>query len=268
MAPATPLSGDGSRTERAREPLTPGGRFMGHLQAKYDRRAMDDPTSPPSDSFRPAAAPPMRASDAERERTTEVLSRAAATGQIDVEELDERLQAAWAARTRADLERLVADVDVEVDAGETALARAGTSNRVKVVGHEGSRWIVSIMGGNERRGRWRIASRCTVLNIMGGSNLDLCDVELSGQVTELNFFSLMGGGEIRVPDDVRVDISKFALMGGHEVRLGDAAPPPTSPLIRIRLLSIMGGAQVRRGRKGASRDHGSAGAARRTELEP
>ena len=193
----------------------------------------------------------MRASDAERERTTEVLSRAAATGQLDVEELDERLQAAWAARTRADLERLVADVDVDVDVTDAALARPGASNRVKVVGHEGSRWIVSIMGGNERRGRWRIANRCTVLNIMGGSNLDLCDVELSGQVTELNFFSLMGGGEIRVPDDVRVDISKFALMGGHEVRLGDAAPPPSSPLIRIRLVSIMGGAQVQRGRKGA-----------------
>ena len=205
----------------------------------------------------------MRASDAERERTTEVLSRAAATGQLDVEELDERLQAAWAARTRADLERLVADVDVDVD--ETALGQPATRHRVKVVGHEGSRWIVSIMGGNERRGRWRIANRCTVLNIMGGSNLDLCDVELSGQVTELNFFSLMGGGEIRVPDDVRVDISKFALMGGHVVRLGHATPSPASPLIRIRLVSIMGGAQVRRGRK---RERGPVEPGRRAELEP
>ena len=210
----------------------------------------------------------MRASDAERERVTEILSRAAAVGQLDVDELDERLQAAWAARTRADLERLVADVDVEVDPGEAALAAPRANDRVKVVGHEGSRWIISIMGGNERRGRWRIANRCTVLNIMGGSNLDLCDAELSGQVTELNFFSLMGGGEIRVPDDVRVDISKFALMGGHEVRLGDAAPPPTSPLIRIRLVSIMGGAQVRRGRKRREHERGPLEPGRRGELEP
>jgi hypothetical protein len=207
----------------------------------------------------------MRASDAERERTTEVLSRAAATGQLDVDELDERLQAAWAARTRADLERLVADVDVD---SSVDITTPPPSDRVKVVGHEGSRWIVSIMGGNDRRGRWRIAKRCTVLNIMGGSNLDLCDVELSGQVTELNFFSFMGGGEIRVPDDVRVDISKFALLGGHEVRLGDAAPPPTCPLIRIRLVSIMGGAQVRRGRKARTDKHGPVDGARRAELEP
>jgi hypothetical protein len=208
----------------------------------------------------------MRASDAERERTTEILSRAAATGQLDVDELDERLQAAWAARTRADLERLVADVDV--DLGEAALDAPRANDRVKVVGHEGSRWIISIMGGNERGGRWRIANRCTVLNIMGGSNLDLCDAELSGQVTELNFFSLMGGGEIRVPDDVRVDISKFALMGGHEVRLGDAAPPPTSPLIRIRLVSIMGGAQVKRGRKRREHERGPREPGRRDGLEP
>ena len=208
----------------------------------------------------------MRASDAERERTTQILSRAAATGQLDVDELDERLQAAWAARTRADLERLVADVDADVE--EVAGVPSSASDRVKVVGHEGSRWIVSIMGGNERRGRWRIAKRCTVLNIMGGSNLDLCDVELSDQVTQLNFYSLMGGGEIRVPDDVRVDVSKFALMGGHEVRLGDATPPPTSPLIRIRLVSIMGGAQVRRGRKGPGNAPEPIEPARRAELEP
>ena len=41
----------------------------------------------------------MRASDAERERTTQILSRAAAAGQLDVDELDERLQAALAARS-------------------------------------------------------------------------------------------------------------------------------------------------------------------------
>lgn len=226
---------------------------------------MEDPASPPPDAVPQAPVPPLRASDAERERTTEILSRAAATGQLDVEELDERLQAAWSARTRADLERLVADVGVDSGAD---LTQPPASGRVKVVGHEGSRWIVSIMGGNDRCGRWRIAKRCTVLNIMGGSNLDLCDAELSDQVTELNFFSVMGGGEIRVPDDVRIDISKFALMGGHEVRLGDATPPPTSPLIRIRLVSIMGGAQVKRGRKRSQRERGPVEPGRRAELEP
>ena len=69
------------------------------------------------------------------------------------------------------------------------------------------------MGGNERTGRWRVAERCNVVNVMGGSELDLCDAELSDQVTEINVYTLMGGFEIRVPDGVDVQVSKFALHG-------------------------------------------------------
>jgi len=88
-----------------------------------------------------------------------------------------------------------------------------------------------------------------VLNVMGGSDLDLCDVELSGPVTRLTVYSVMGGSDIRVPDGVNVQVSKLALMGGHDVRLGDEVPPSDAPLIHIRLVSIMGGSSVRRGRR-------------------
>jgi hypothetical protein len=234
----------------------------------YDRRAMDDPESPPAPASKPpqpSPLPQMRASDAERERAVEILSDAAAAGRLDVDELDERLQSAWSARTRSELDLLVADVDVETVAGRAPAA----SHRVSAdSGSDGSRWIVSIMGGNERRGRWRIAQRCTVINIMGGSDLDLCDAELSDQVTQLNFFSLMGGGEIRVPDGVRVDVSKFAFMGGHEVRLGDDEQPADSPLIRIRLVSIMGGVEVRRGPRRSRREKKLRESERRGELGP
>lgn len=62
-------------------------------------------------------------------------------------------------------------------------------------------------------------------------------------------YSIMGGGEIRVPDGVDVQVSNFALMGGNGVTLGDEVAPPGSPTIHIRLASIMGGADVARGRK-------------------
>ncbi|MGZ6608884.1 MAG: hypothetical protein ACXVFI_17670, partial [Solirubrobacteraceae bacterium] len=52
-------------------------------------------------------------------------------------------------------------------------------------GQGGTRWVVSIMGGHDKRGRWRPAPRCTVLNIMGGSDIDLNDAELPGPLTEL-----------------------------------------------------------------------------------
>ena len=116
-------------------------------------------------------------------------------------------------------------------------------------GPGGDRWVVSVMSGHERRGRWRVAARCTVLNIMGGSEIDLNDAELSERVTQVNVYSVMGGGEVRVPNGVSVQVSNFAIMGGNDVQLGDEVVPPGGPVIRIRLVSIMGGAAVKRGRK-------------------
>jgi cell wall-active antibiotic response 4TMS protein YvqF len=116
-------------------------------------------------------------------------------------------------------------------------------------GPGGDRWVISVMGGHDKKGRWRLAPRCTVVNFMGGSDIDLNDAELSQPVTEVNMYSIMGGGEIRVPHGVEVHVSNFAFMGGNEVELGDEVAPPGAPVIRIKLVSIMGGSGVKRGRK-------------------
>src|SRR3954469_15354429 len=58
----------------------------------------------------PMADPDVRASDDDRERTAEQLRGAAAHGRISVDELEERLQAAYGARTQGELVPLVADL--------------------------------------------------------------------------------------------------------------------------------------------------------------
>ena len=196
----------------------------------------------------PDALPDLRASDADRERVVEVLRRAATDGQLTVEELEERVPSAYAARTRKQLEPLTADLSVE-SLRETSPAATDRGGLKQSDGQDGTRWVVSIMGGHDKRGRWRPAPRCTVLNIMGGSDIDLNDAALAVPVTEIRMYSIMGGGEIRVPHGVDVQVSNFALMGGNDVKLGDEAPPPGAPTIHIRLVSIMGGASVARGRK-------------------
>jgi hypothetical protein len=179
-----------------------------------------------------------------------MLRRALADGQLTVEELEERIPSAYSARTRKELERLIADVTVEpLHRPAPAPAedpRAGIRVRE---GEGGTRWVVSVMGGHDKRGRWRVAPRCTVLNIMGGSDIDLNDAELSGPLTKITMFSLMGGGEIRVPHGVDVQVSNFAFMGGNDAKLGDEVAPSDAPTIHIRLVSIMGGSDVVRGRK-------------------
>jgi hypothetical protein len=52
----------------------------------------------------------LRASNAEREKSIEVLEYALGEGRITVSEFEERVEAAFLARTRADLALLTADL--------------------------------------------------------------------------------------------------------------------------------------------------------------
>jgi DUF1707 SHOCT-like domain len=191
--------------------------------------------------------PELRASDAERERTADQLRHAAGEGRLTVEELDERLNAAYAARTRGELERLVADLAVPVTTGDSGLT-------VRRDGDEGTKHLISVMGGVDRKGWWRVGRRCLSINVMGGADLDLNDAELADDVVELTVFSLMGGADIHVPDGLNVEVSDIAFMGGNDVTLGNRRPSPGGPTLRLRLISIMGGTDVKRGRKLSRRE--------------
>ena len=203
---------------------------------------MSDLSAPGPADRRPA----LRASDADRERVVELLRAAATDGRLDVDELDERVTTAYASRTVADLEALTGDLVATESRARPAVSPSGVVVRP---GPGGTSTIVSIMGGHDRAGRWRVAANCLVLNIMGGSDLDLNDAELSDPVTTIRVISIMGGSGIRVPDGVDVQVSKFALMGGHDVKLSPDPPPAGAPVIHLQMLAIMGGGEVRQGRK-------------------
>lgn len=73
----------------------------------------------------------LRVSDAEREHVAEILRAAAGAGLLDLDEVDERLAACYAARYRTDLEPLTADLpDTGRLLAETPRARAATRRRL------------------------------------------------------------------------------------------------------------------------------------------
>jgi DUF1707 SHOCT-like domain len=193
-----------------------------------------------------APLPDVRASDADRERIAERLRRATADGQLTPDELEERLTSAYTARTRRELVPLTADlqghdalpVAAEPSAPETFTVRPGDG---------GARWLIAVMSGCDRKGRWRLGRRATNVNLMGGANLDLNAVELAGERTELSVVSIMGGADIWVPEGLRVEVSEFSLMGGNDIRLGDRPQPTVGPVLHLKLFSLMGGNNVRRG---------------------
>lgn len=61
----------------------------------------------------PDRRPELRAADTDRERVAEQLRRAHGEGRLDLGEFDERVAAAWAARTYGDLDVLTADLPPE-----------------------------------------------------------------------------------------------------------------------------------------------------------
>ena len=65
----------------------------------------------------------------------------------------------------------------------------------------------------------------------------------------MTVFALMGGADIRVPEGLNVELSDFAFMGGNDSKLGDERPDPGGPTLHLRVISIMGGTDVKRGRK-------------------
>jgi Domain of unknown function (DUF1707)/Cell wall-active antibiotics response 4TMS YvqF len=180
----------------------------------------------------------LRVSDAERDAVLRTLGDHAAVGRLTLDELEDRSGRALTAKTRGELAILTSDLPRE--AGQATVSSPVPAQ------HKPVRWMVAIMGGSHRRGRFRTVGSINAVAIMGGDEIDLREAEIEGGELTLNLFALMGGSNIYVPDSVEVETGGFSLMGGHE-EIGSERPPRAgAPLIRIRVYTLMGGASIYR----------------------
>src|SRR6476469_226158 len=94
----------------------------------------------------------LRISDDDRHRVADLLRDAAGEGRIDLTELDERLEAAYAARTYADLVPLTIDLPAHPgQATSTPVQPNGREVAPPAASHHSS---TAIMGDCTRRGPW------------------------------------------------------------------------------------------------------------------
>ena len=183
----------------------------------------------------------MRVSDSDRERAADVLREAAGHGRITMDELDERLELAYAAKTYADLAALTHDLPGQAQA--PSAVRPAMPGRIG--GTPGSKFSVAILSGARRMGRWVVPRSYVSVAVMGGVELDLREAQFSEPEVTIHAYTVMGGIEITVPEDVDVDVSGFAFMGGFD---HNASGPgvPGAPRVRILGFALMGGVDVRR----------------------
>jgi len=185
----------------------------------------------------PAAG--IRASDAERDATIERLSAATGDGRLTLEEFSQRMELATAARTRAELDRLVTDLPADTAPARTAAGTAAGSAPAP------TSWHVTPVGGLRVRGPWRMDPHVIVVSIVGGTRLDLSEAQLAAPEVTLTKVSLVGGTRIMVPPGIRVEASGFSLVGGTRVE-GGPEPGPGAPTVHIRAFSLVGGVRIYR----------------------
>ncbi len=192
----------------------------------------------------PADPRQLRVSDTDRDQAAEVLREAAGQGRLTLEELDERLDMAYAAKTYADLEVVTRDLP---SVGHAAPVPAGTgafpSDRLG--GTPGSKFSVAIMSGARRMGPWVVPPVYTAVAFMGGIELDLRHARFSAQEVTIQAYALMGGVSITVPDDIEVDVSGIGFMGGFDHRASGPGVPG-APRLRVIGFAMMGGVDVAR----------------------
>jgi hypothetical protein len=188
---------------------------------------------------RQSSRPPAHAVyEDDREQIVQVLSVHFASGNLDMDVLEERLAAVYRAQSLQELERLIDDLPAlpaSVDPGSSPQLAPTESLPPRGV-------LVAVMGGTARRGSWAVPRHLKVFAFMGGVELDLREATFAPGVTNIECFAMMGGVDITVPPGVRVEAMGAGIMGGFEATGGEASTfADNQPVIRLSGVAIMGG---------------------------
>lgn len=172
----------------------------------------------------------MRISDVERDQVAEVLREAAAEGRITLDELDERIDATYTAKTYADLEPLTVDLPGSAGPAHGAVAAPAPHGPAAPATSSSSKMVLNSKGGAVmRRGDWQVPARIEVDNRFGSTRLDFREARLTAPVTEIHLVCDWGSGDLILPEgataEVDVDASWFGTLRADV----DSLPNPSAP---------------------------------------
>jgi hypothetical protein len=198
-------------------------------------------------SSSPAVPEPrnLRASDADRESVANVLREAAGDGRLTMDELDERLDAVYAAKTYAELEPITHDLPDAGAAPAPAPSRAAPRDPARFGGEPTSSGAVAILGGFTRKGDWVVPKEFTAFMFMGGGEIDLRDARFTEREVTIHIVAILGGCEVIVPEDATVYVTGIGILGAFE-HTDAGGGSPDGPVITINGVALLGGVDVKR----------------------
>lgn len=186
----------------------------------------------------------LRVSDKERHEVAEVLREAAGEGRITLDELDERLEATYAARTYADLVPLTADLP---GAGGARLPVPRPTAGVPATRGPAYQNSWAVLAETKRTGLWEVGPAHTAFAFLGSIVLDLRQAHFAAREVEITANTVMGSVEVVVDAHVQVILDGTPVMGDFAESRGiPYEPHPEAPTVRLTGVALMGSVSVKR----------------------
>jgi hypothetical protein len=188
----------------------------------------------------------LRVSDEDRHKVAEILREAAGDGRIDLEELDERLEQTYAAKTYADLVPIT--VDLPAHNQQHPVARSPVPKREVLPATTSHGSSIAVMGECVRRGAWLVPASHTAFSLMGSVTLDLRDATFAERDITIHANAIMAEVKVIVDAGTHVVVSGVPIMGEFHQAKDKVAPAlsPDSPVVRVKGLALMGSVSVQR----------------------
>lgn len=184
-----------------------------------------------------------------RQVTIDALCEHFANDVMTVEEFERRVEDAHRASSVDELKDLLRDLpgsgDLPAVVDGQLPAPVADYSISTAVDEKEREFIVAVMGGGGRAGRWRPARRNFTVAIMGGAELDFRAAVMRPGITDLHIYTMWGGVEVIVPPGMNVECHGIALMGGFDHSADHlVAPDAGAPTLRITGVALMGGVEV------------------------
>ena len=154
-------------------------------------------------------------------------------GVISAEAFERRLDKAMATNEHAQIVALTADLSMKADEQYSAKKSASFNINYAEPSIEQDLNIKTILGNNERSGRWSVPKQITLLNVFGSTTLDFTDAVFHHQEVIINIDCILGSEKILIPEGVNVVCEAFCILGNIENKAPSIAPKQ-APTIKIK----------------------------------
>ncbi|YCK35350.1 DUF1707 SHOCT-like domain-containing protein [Actinomadura sp. ATCC 39365] len=178
------------------------------------------------------SSPALRASDADRDRVTELLRTAVADGRLDLAEFEERLEAALSARTVGALAPLVTDLIAGPgSAGALALPLPAAPAAELLT-------IKEKHGSVRRDGRWRLPHRLALRTAWSDVLLDLTSAVRGAPELVIELRVSGGSVELILAPGMVLESDELSVRHGT-LAIGRAPDDDAPEVLRVRLTGRM-----------------------------